>query len=179
MQDVDLLPIDHVQERGKRRRVEPGLVQVRDVDAERLQRFFRQILLAQAHEGHVIALGIEPGNHPREQPLDPVHPRPFPPEVIADLQHVHPTLSIGCLAEAAKRRRRTHRCPMTLAGIPTAMAPAGTGSRTTAPAPMTARSPTDTPSSTFAPAPSHAPAPTLIPIERRPCASTACVGSVK
>src|SRR5579864_9330688 len=50
-----------------------------------------------------------------------------------------------------------------LAGTPTAVAPAGPASRTTAPAPTMARSPTVTPSRTVAPAPSQAPAPTAIP----------------
>ena len=98
-------------------------------------------------------VAIEPRNHPREQPLDAVHPRPFPAEVIADLQDVQLPSALS------PQRARASRCPTIFAGTPTAIAPAGTASRTTAPAPTIARSPIVTPSRIFAPAPSHAPSP--------------------
>ena len=88
VQDVDLLAIDHLQQRRQRRRIELRLVQIRDVDADRLERFLRQVLLPQADERHVVALRVEARNHPGEEPLDAVHPRSFPAEVIADLQDV-------------------------------------------------------------------------------------------
>jgi hypothetical protein len=74
VQDVDLLPLDHFQQRRQRRGIELRFVQVRDVDAERLERLFRQILLAQADERHVVARPVEARDHPREEPLDAVHP---------------------------------------------------------------------------------------------------------
>ena len=89
MEDVDLLAVDDLQERGQRRGIELRLVQIRDVDAERVERFLRQILLAQADERDVEARGIEARNHPGEQALDAVHARPFPSEVIADLQNAN------------------------------------------------------------------------------------------
>ena len=33
-------------------------------------------------------VAVEPRDHPAEQPLDPVHPRPLPAEVVADLKDV-------------------------------------------------------------------------------------------
>ncbi len=42
----------------------------------------------QADQRDVVARRIEARDHPAEQPLDAVHPRPLPAEVIADLQHV-------------------------------------------------------------------------------------------
>ena len=77
------------KQRGQRRRIELRLVQIGDVDAERVERFFGEILLAQADERHVESCGIEARNHPREQPLHAVHARPFPSEVIADLQNAN------------------------------------------------------------------------------------------
>ena len=93
-----------------------------------------------------------------------MHPRSLPAEVIADLQDVQ-------LAGGLRRNRHGvatgSRWLTTFAGTPTAIAPAGTDSRTTAPAPITARSPIVTPSRIFAPAPSHAPSPIDTPLERR------------
>src|SRR5205085_2575505 len=106
------------------------------------------------------------GDHPAEEPLDAVHARPLPAEVIAHLKDI-------------EFSRAVQRCPTTRAGMPTAIAPSGTASRTTAPAPTIARSPTTTPSRTFAPAPSQAPAPMVTPADRRPCASTGADGSPK
>src|SRR2546430_953271 len=71
------------------------------------------------------------------------------------------------------------RVETTRAGMPTATAPAGTSSRTTAPAPMTARGPIETPSRILAPAPVQAPAPIVIPDEVRVWVRTACDGSEK
>src|SRR4029450_10736539 len=62
------------------------------------------------------------------------------------------------------------------AGTPTAMAPGGTLSRTTAPAPTMAWAPTVTPSRILAPAPVHAPSPMVTPEEVRPCARTGTEG---
>src|SRR5262249_55508319 len=71
------------------------------------------------------------------------------------------------------------RVATTRAGMPTAIAAAGTFSRTTAAAPMTASGPTWTPSSTFAPAPIHTPSPMTTPVEVLDCASTALAGAEK
>src|SRR4029453_9693172 len=133
-----------------------------DVDAQRVERLFREVLLAQADERDFESFAIEARDHPGKQPLPAVHPRSFPPEVIADLQNPNHT-----------------RVPTTLAGIPTAVARSGTESRTTAPAPMTACAPTSTPSSTLAPAPSQAPSPTVMPADFRSCASTGREASLK
>ena len=55
VQDVDLLPIDDPQQRRERQRVELRPLQVGDVDAEGVERFLRQVLLAQADERDVEA----------------------------------------------------------------------------------------------------------------------------
>ena len=62
--------------------------EVGDVDAERFERVFGQILLAQADQRDVEPRRVEARNHPREQPLDAVHARSFPAEVIADVDDV-------------------------------------------------------------------------------------------
>src|SRR5438552_5902679 len=64
------------------------------------------------------------------------------------------------------------RVRTTRAGTPTATAPAGRSSVTTAPAPTTTWWPMVTPSMTFAPAPSHTFSPSVIPAERRSCSTT-------
>ncbi len=88
VQYVDLFPVDDLQQRRQRGRIELRFVKVRDVDAKRVQRFLGQISFPQADQGDVEAAGIEPWDHPRKQPLDAVHARPFPAQVIAHLQHV-------------------------------------------------------------------------------------------
>ena len=88
VQDVDPLRVDETQHGGKRERVELAALEIGDVDAERVERFFRQVLLAKADERDVEPVAIEARDHPAEQPLDAVHPRPLPSEVVADLQHV-------------------------------------------------------------------------------------------
>ena len=51
-----------------------------------------------------IALAVEPGNHPAEQALDAVHPRPFPPEVVADLENVQRSVHSGwCVGDELSR----------------------------------------------------------------------------
>src|SRR5204863_6038233 len=117
------------------------------------------------HQGDVVTGRIEARDHPAEEPLDAVHARPLPAEVIADLEDV--------------QLSRVQRCPTTRAGMPTAIAPSGTASRTTAPAPTIARSPTVTPSRSLAPAPSQAPSPMVTPLDRRACARIGCDGSEK
>jgi hypothetical protein len=88
VQDVDLLAVDDAQEVAQRHRIELRPLQVGDVDPLRLERLFRQIFLAQTDERDAETVGVEARNHPAEQALDAVHPRSFPAEVIADLQHV-------------------------------------------------------------------------------------------
>ena len=85
MEHIDLLPVDDFQQRRQRRRIELRFVQIGDVDAERVERFFGQVLLSEAHERHVKTRRIEARNHPCKQALDAVHARPFPAEMIADL----------------------------------------------------------------------------------------------
>ncbi len=150
VKDVDLFLVDDLQQCRERRRIELAFVQIRDVDAEGVERFLRQVLLAQADERDVEAGGIEPGNHPGEQTLHAVHARAFPAEMIADLEHANHA-----------------RVPTIRAGTPTAVARSGTASRTTAPAPITACAPMMTPSRTLTPAPSQAPSPTLMPADVR------------
>ena len=71
MQDVDLLAVDDLQQRGQRQRIELRLVQVRDVDAERFERFLREILLPQADERDIEALAVETRNHPAKSRFTP------------------------------------------------------------------------------------------------------------
>ena len=106
MQHVDLLPIDHLQERGQRERVEFRPVQVGDVHALRLERLLREVLPAEADQRHLEPVGVEPRDHPAEQALDAVHPRPFPAEVIADLQHVQRAMA-HFVEKWARRRQRS------------------------------------------------------------------------
>ena len=141
VQDVDLLAIDHLEQCGQRRGIELGLVQVGDVDAERLERFLRQVLLPQADERDVEARLVEARDHPREQPLHPVHARPFPAEVIADLQDVELAARVRSAPAPARRGRAwtASRRPTTRAGIADGDgAGAAISSRTTAPAPTIA-----------------------------------------
>src|SRR4029453_10425680 len=154
----DLLAVDDLQERCQRRRIELRPVQVFDVDAERVERLFRQVLLTQADQRDVEAAAIEARNHPREEPLHAVQPRAFPAEVIAHLEHVQRTAHAPAFSA---------RVPTTRAGTPTAIACAGTSAFTTAPAPTIASSPTVVPSSTLTPAPSQAPAPMRTPVATR------------
>ena len=91
MQDIDPLFVDHAHERRQRQRIEPRSLQIPDVDAERLERFFGEIFLSQAQQGDVKTVGVESREHPTEETFDAVHPRSFPPKVIADLEHVQRT----------------------------------------------------------------------------------------
>ena len=132
VQDVDLLAVDDLQQRRQRRGIELRPVQVLDVDAEAVERLLGQVLLSQADQRDVEAGRVEPRDHPREQALDAVHARAFPPQVIAHLQDVQSPAHAGaCCA----------RDPTTLAGTPTAMARGGTSAVTTAPAPTMASAP--------------------------------------
>jgi len=88
VEDVDLLLIDDAQESRERERVEFRPLHVGNIDAQRLERLLREILFAQAYEGYVELLAIEAGDHPAEQPFDPVHTGAFPAEVVADLENV-------------------------------------------------------------------------------------------
>ena len=88
VQDIDLLLVDDPQHRGQGERIELPAFEIGDVDPEGVQGFFREILLPQADQGHVEARPVEAGDHPAEQSFDAVHARPFPPEVVADLQDV-------------------------------------------------------------------------------------------
>src|SRR4029079_7715046 len=99
----------------------------------------------------VVAPAPEAGDHPAEEPLNAVHPRAFPAEVIANLKDVQPFPAHAFTAGS--------RWPTMRDGMPTAIAASGTASPVTAPAPTMAPSPTVTPSRILAPAPSHAPAP--------------------
>ena len=158
----------------QRRRIELRFVQVGDVDAERLERLFRQVLLPQADQRHVVARRVEPRDHPGEEPLHAVHARALPAEVIADLQDVQ-------LATAPRRGSRAAApglaCRRSAPGCrPRSPRPAPPRARPP-PAPTTARSPIVTPSRIFAPAPSHAPAPMSTPADRRACVSTGRDGS--
>ena len=105
VQDVDLLAIDDAQQVAQRQRIEFRSLQVGDVDALRLERLFREVLLAQTDERDAETVGVEARNHPAEQALDAVHPRSFPAEVIADLQHVQQSWT-HCL-----RKRRLYPPP--------------------------------------------------------------------
>ena len=87
MQHVDFLAIDDFQQGRQRRRIELRFVQIADVDAKRVERFLRQIFLAQADERDVEAGGVEARDYPREQPLHAVHTRALPAEMIADLEY--------------------------------------------------------------------------------------------
>ena len=88
VQDVDLLGVDDAEQRRKRARIELRSLEIRDVDAQRVERLFREVLFPQADQRDAEAVAIEPRNHPAEQALDAVHPRPFPAEVVADLENV-------------------------------------------------------------------------------------------
>src|SRR5262249_41546146 len=88
MPGVDLLFVDDAEQRRQREWVELGALQVPDVDPKGVEGFLREVLLAQADERDLKPLPIEAGDHPAEQPLDAVHARPLPPEVIANLQDI-------------------------------------------------------------------------------------------
>ncbi len=93
VQDVDPLAIDDLQQRRQRQRIELAALEVGDVDAQLLERFLGEVFLAQADERDAEPLAVEARNHPAEQPLDAVHPRSLPAEVIADLQDVQRALA--------------------------------------------------------------------------------------
>ena len=93
MKDVRALAIHQLQERGERHRVELRTLEIRDVDAEGLERLFRQIASSQAEQLHGEACRIEARDHPAEESLDPMHARSLPAEVIADLQDVERPLA--------------------------------------------------------------------------------------
>jgi hypothetical protein len=175
VQDVDLLAIDDLEERGQRRGIELGSVQILDIDPERVERLFGEISLAQADERDVEAGPVEAWDHPREQAFDAVHARPFPPQVIAHLEDVQRARWRRVWAGAIRTVHApafSARLPTMRAGTPTAIACGGTSAFTTAPAPTIASSPTTVPSSTLTPAPSQAPAPIRTPDATRPCSST-------
>src|SRR5688500_1128861 len=88
MQNVGLLVSQDLQQRGIGRRIEFVPRQIRDVDAEFFERVGGKIFPAQADQRHVEAAVVESRNHPREQTLDAVHARSFPPEVNADVNDV-------------------------------------------------------------------------------------------
>src|SRR4029079_4991477 len=121
----------------QRRRIELPLVQVLDVDAHRLERLLRKILFAQDDQRDVVAFAIEAGDHPAEEPLDAVHPRAFPAEVIAHLKDVQPFLAHAFTAGS--------RWPTMRAGMPTAIAPSGTASQASDATATMAPAPTVTP----------------------------------
>ena len=95
MNDVGLAPIELLQQRRQRRRIELRPMQVGDVDAELVERVRRQVALAQADERNVEPLAVEARDHPREQPLDAVHARTGPPEVVADVDDVQGGASVS------------------------------------------------------------------------------------
>ncbi len=102
--DVGLLVAQHAEQRRERSRIELVPAHVGDVDAKLLERLLRQILPAQADERHVVARAIEARNHPREQPLDAVHPRSLPAEMVADVDHVQRTHVSFQLPVASSKR---------------------------------------------------------------------------
>jgi hypothetical protein len=136
MQYVDALPIDDSQQGGQSRGIEFRFMQVGDIDARRFQGLLGKVLLPQADERHVELLRVETRDHPCEKPLHSVDPRSFPAEMIANLKDVEGCrrLPVWCHEVAPGTfRRDTIR-----AGMPTAVAPGGTSSRTTAEAPTIA-----------------------------------------
>src|SRR3954467_15416901 len=96
MQHVDLFGIDQLEKRRQRERIEPRSAQIGDVDALRFECFFRQVFAAQTDERDVEAFAIESMNHPAEETLDAMHPRPFPAEMITDLQDIQRAWAHPC-----------------------------------------------------------------------------------
>ncbi len=88
VKNVNLLLIDNSEQGRQRECIELPALEVRDVYAERVERFFRQVLLAQTDQRHLESIPVEAWNHPPEEPFDAVHPRSLPTEVIAHLQNV-------------------------------------------------------------------------------------------
>jgi hypothetical protein len=68
-----------------------------------------EILLPQADERHVEAARVEARDHPREQPLHAVHARPFPPQVVADVDDVQRALGMGVRRVQITKVRRVSR----------------------------------------------------------------------
>ena len=102
VQDVDLLGVDDAEQRRERARIELRSLEIRDVDAQRVERLFREVLLSQADQRDTETVAVEPRNHPAEEALDAVHPRPFPPEVVADLEDVQRSVHSGrCSRQAS------------------------------------------------------------------------------
>src|SRR5204862_240100 len=85
---VNVPAIDYLQQAAQRSRIELRAFEIGDVDAEGLQRLFREVAFAEADERDAETRRIESRDHPAEQTLDPVHPGALPAEVIADLEHV-------------------------------------------------------------------------------------------
>jgi hypothetical protein len=98
MKHVGLLAVDDRQERRQRHRIELRSLEIRDVDAERFERFLREVPFPQADQRHGKACRVEARNHPAEEPLDAVHPRALPTEVIADLQDFQRSLAHRAVA---------------------------------------------------------------------------------
>ena len=86
LDDIDLETPQEPDKRGKRRRVELAFFEIVDREAVALELVFRPIFLAQAQKRDFETRFVEAGDHPRKEPLDPMHPRAFPPEVVANLQ---------------------------------------------------------------------------------------------
>ncbi len=74
VEDVNALPLDDTQQGRQCEGIELRSTEIGDVNAQRLQRFLRQVPLAKADEGDREALPVEPRDHPAEQALDAVHP---------------------------------------------------------------------------------------------------------
>ena len=96
VEHIDSLAINDAQQRAERQRIEFRALQIGEIDALPLERFFRQILLAQADERDGEPAAIEPRNHPGEQTFDAVHSRAFPAEVVAHLEHVQHAIGHLC-----------------------------------------------------------------------------------
>jgi hypothetical protein len=95
VQHVDALLVHDALERRPRPRIELRLLEVGDVDTERVERLLRKVALAQAHERDREARRVEARDHPGEQPLDAVHARAFPAQVVADVEDVQRAIVVG------------------------------------------------------------------------------------
>src|SRR5262249_44929052 len=70
--------------------------QIDDADPEVLEGVRRRVRMAQADQRDLELIAIEPRQHPREQALDAVQPRPGPSEVVADVDDVQFLHSMPC-----------------------------------------------------------------------------------
>ena len=86
--DIGVLVLQHLQEMREGGGVELVTAQIRDVDAELLERVVRQVLPAQTHERCRHARAIEARHHPGEEPFHPVHAGAGPAQVVADVHDV-------------------------------------------------------------------------------------------